>query len=178
MTSLMLALILVTQCGSNGCAMPATQPGVNPYDYRYSCTGSDGLTFYGNDAKSLADYVGSLMARAVVPPGQLPTIAQGDPYGFVAWLNDYRRRSGRWPVSHDPNLSAWAHANNASQAARRGMGHNVMGTARRQNSGQGSAQAVWNLWTISPAHNDALLDPSIKAIGIASSNGYWTYNAN
>jgi Cysteine-rich secretory protein family len=100
----------------------------------------------------------------------------GDPYGFTAWLNGVRAQNGRGPVGHDPNLSAWASANNGQQQAR-GMGHHVMGAARRQNSGMGAASTVWQMWMASPAHQAALLDPTITMIGIAASGSYWTFNA-
>lgn len=107
-----------------------------------------------------------------------PTYAQsGDPYGFTAWLNGVRAQNGRGPVSHDPNLSGWAAANNGQQSTR-GMGHHVMGAARRQNSGMGAAATVWQMWMASPAHQAALLDPTISLIGIAANGSYWTFNAN
>ena len=100
----------------------------------------------------------------------------GDPYGFTAWLNGVRAQYGRGPVGHDSNLSAWASANNGQQQAR-GMGHHVMGSARRQNSGMGAAATVWQMWMASPAHQAALLDPTITMIGIAAGGSYWTFNA-
>ncbi len=112
------------------------------------------------------------------PANAQPTYAQaGDPYGFTAWLNGVRAQYGRGPVSHDPNLSGWAAANNGQQSAR-GMGHHVMGAARRQNSGMGAAATVWQMWMASPAHQAALLDPTITLIGIAANGSYWTFNAN
>ncbi len=100
----------------------------------------------------------------------------GDPYGFTAWLNGVRAQYGLGAVSHDANLSGQAAANNGQQHAR-GMGHHYMGSARRQNSGMGAAQTVWQMWMASPAHQAALLDPTITMIGIAASGSYWTFNA-
>ncbi len=100
----------------------------------------------------------------------------GDPYGFTAWLNGVRAQNGRGPVGYDPGLSGQAEVNNGQQHAR-GMGHHYMGSARRQNSGMGAAQTVWSMWMASPAHQAALLDPSITMIGIAASGSYWTFNA-
>jgi hypothetical protein len=100
----------------------------------------------------------------------------GDPYGFVNWLNGYRAQYGLPAVGYDPNLSAWAAQNNAQQNSR-GMGHHVMGPARRQNSAMGSYSSVPGMWSASPAHNAALLDPTIRMVGIAGSGAYWTYNA-
>jgi Cysteine-rich secretory protein family len=117
-------------------------------------------------------------ARPVYPEqvAAQPVYQYGDPYGFTAWLNGVRAQNGRGPVGHDPNLSSWAATNNGQQQAR-GMGHHVMGAARRQNSGMGAAQTVWQMWMASPAHQAALLDPTITMIGIAASGSYWTFNA-
>ena len=102
--------------------------------------------------------------------------ATTDPYGFVGWLNATRGSFGLPPVGHDPNLSNWASMNNAQQQAR-GMGHHVMGPARRQNAAMGNAGTVGSQWMASPAHRAALLDPSIRWIGIAGMGAYWTFNA-
>lgn len=110
------------------------------------------------------------------PDAAQPVYQYGDPYGFTAWLNGVRAQNGRRAVGYDANLSAWAAANNGQQNAR-GMGHFVMGSARRQNSGTGGAQAVWSMWMASPAHQAALVDPTITMIGIAASGSYWTFNA-
>ncbi|MDR3632763.1 MAG: CAP domain-containing protein [Isosphaeraceae bacterium] len=99
-----------------------------------------------------------------------------DPYGFTNWLNATRASYGLAPVGYDPNLASWAHVNNTHQNAR-GMGHHVMGPARRQNSAMGSYGSVPGMWMSSPAHRAALLDPSIRWIGIAGLGAYWTYNA-
>lgn len=100
----------------------------------------------------------------------------GDPYGFTNWLNGIRASYGLPPVGHDPNLSQWANVNNGQQQAR-GMGHHVMGPARRQNSGMGNFASVGVMWMNSPAHRAALLDPTIRWIGIAGMGAYWTFNA-
>jgi uncharacterized protein YkwD len=101
----------------------------------------------------------------------------GDPYGFTGWLNATRAAYGLPAVGHDPNLSNWAAENNNQQAAR-GMGHFVMGPARRQNSAIGSISNIGSMWMASPAHRAALLDPTIRWIGIAGLGAYWTFNAN
>ncbi len=108
------------------------------------------------------------------PPMQM--VPAGDPYGFTAWLNSTRARYGLPPVGYDPNLSNWAAANNGQQQAR-GLGHFVMGPARRQNSAMGHAASVGGQWMASPAHRAALLDPTIRWIGIAGLGAYWTFNA-
>ncbi len=101
----------------------------------------------------------------------------GDPYGFTTWLNATRAAYGLPAVGYDPNLTNWAAANNEQQAAR-GMGHFVMGPARRQNAAMGGYPGVETMWMNSPAHRAALLDPTIRWIGIAGLGAYWTFNAN
>lgn len=100
----------------------------------------------------------------------------GDPYGFTAWLNATRASYGLPAVGYDPNLTNWAAVNNSHQASR-GMGHYVMGPARRQNSAMGNYAMIGAMWLASPAHRAALLDPSIRYIGIAGLGAYWTFNA-
>jgi uncharacterized protein YkwD len=100
----------------------------------------------------------------------------GDPYGFLGWLNSTRASYGLPAVGYDANLSNWAAMNNNQQAAR-GMGHFVMGPARRQNAAMGAFANIGSMWMNSPAHRAALLDPSIRAIGIAGLGAYWTFNA-
>ena len=102
--------------------------------------------------------------------------AYGDPYGFTSWLNGVRAQYGLGAVGVDANLSYWASVNNGQQQAM-GMGHHVMGPARRQNSGMGAMSTVASMWMASPAHQAALLDPSITWIGIAGAGAYWTFNA-
>jgi uncharacterized protein YkwD len=105
-----------------------------------------------------------------------PATTSGDPYGFTGWLNSVRASYGLPAVGYDPNLTNWAAANNAQQAAR-GIGHFVMGPARRQNSAMGAYASIGGMWLASPAHRAALLDPSIRMIGIAGLGAYWTFNA-
>jgi uncharacterized protein YkwD len=100
-----------------------------------------------------------------------------DPYGFVSWLNSTRAAYGLGAVAHDPNLSSWAAVNNSYQA-QRGIGHFVMGPSRRQNSAMGAYPGIEAMWMNSPAHRAALLDPTIRWIGIAGLGAYWTFNAN
>jgi uncharacterized protein YkwD len=100
----------------------------------------------------------------------------GDHIGFLAWLNGTRARHGLSAVGYDQNLANWAAMNNQHQNAR-GIGHYVMGPARRQNSAMGNGASIGTMWMNSPAHRAALLDPSIRAIGLAGSGSYWTFNA-
>jgi uncharacterized protein YkwD len=113
---------------------------------------------------------------ATTAPAAQPAPVAADPYGFTSWLNSTRAQYGLPPVGFDPNLSNWANVNNGEQQAR-GMGHHVMGPARRQNSGMGDCSTVSVMWMASPAHRSALLDPSIRWIGIAGLGAYWTFNA-
>jgi uncharacterized protein YkwD len=114
--------------------------------------------------------------RPVAQPQPVAAPA-GDPYGFTAWLNATRASYGLPAVGYDPNLSNWAAMNNSHQASR-GLGHYVMGPARRQNSAMGNYSVIGAMWLGSPAHRAALLDPSIRYIGIAGLGAYWTFNAN
>ena len=100
----------------------------------------------------------------------------GDPYGFTGWLNATRAAYGLSAVGYDPNLSSWAAMNNNHQASY-GIGHFVMGPARRQNSAMGGFPGIESMWLASPAHASALLDPTIRWIGIAGLGAYWTFNA-
>ena len=122
--------------------------------------------------------------RFSVAPAQYATsnaapvaaVESGDPYGFLGWLNSTRASYGLPAVGYDANLSNWAAMNNNQQAAR-GMGHFVMGPARRQNAAMGAFANIGSMWMNSPAHRAALLDPTIRAIGIAGLGAYWTFNA-
>ena len=116
-------------------------------------------------------------ARPAPAQSYAPAQSSGDPYGFTAWLNATRASYGLAPVSYNPSLAGWAAQNNAQQQSR-GMGHYVMGPARRQNSATGSYSSIGAMWMGSPAHRAALLDPSIRWIGIAGLGAYWTFNAN
>ena len=111
-------------------------------------------------------------AQPSQPTYAQPAYQYGDPYGFTSWLNGVRAQYGLGAVGHDANLSGQAAVNNSY-----GFGHHYMGSARRQNSGMGAAATVWSMWMASPAHQAALLDPTISMIGIAASGSYWTYNA-
>ncbi len=115
-------------------------------------------------------------AYAPAAPAEVAPAYTGDPYGFLGWLNATRASYGLPAVGHDPNLSSWAAENNNHQAAR-GMGHFVMGPARRQNAAFGSAATIGAQWMNSPAHRAALLDPTIRWMGIAGLGAYWTFNA-
>lgn len=104
------------------------------------------------------------------------TVETSDPYGFLSWLNATRASYGLPAVGHDPNLSAWAAENSVRQAAQ-GMGHYVMGPARRQNAAMGAYANIGSMWMNSPGHRAALLDPTIRWMGIAGLGAYWTFNA-
>lgn len=99
-----------------------------------------------------------------------------DPGTFLNWLNQTRAAYGLPAVAYDQNLANWAHANNVQQHSR-GMGHHVL-PCRRQNAGWGNLSSVPGMWMASPGHRAALLDPSIRWIGIASLGAYVTFNAN
>jgi uncharacterized protein YkwD len=123
-----------------------------------------------------ASYTMATEPVASQPIQAAPAPAGGDPYGFTAWLNAIRASYGLGPVGYDPNLANWASLNNSQQAAR-GIGHFVMGPARRQNSAIGSFPGIEAIWMASPVHRAALLDPTITWIGIAGAGAWWTFNA-
>jgi len=133
-----------------------------------------------------AQPVAAPAAQPVAAPVAQPVVYQqqaqpvyapaGDPYGFTSWLNATRASYGLPAVGYDPNLTNWANVNNSHQSSR-GMGHYVMGPARRQNSAMGSYGTIGGMWMASPAHRAALLDPTIRFIGIAGAGAYWTFNA-
>lgn len=100
----------------------------------------------------------------------------GDPYGFTAWLNATRAAYGLPAVGYDPSLASWAAMNNQHQASY-GIGHFVFGPGRRQNSAMGAFPGIESMWMASPAHAAALLDPTIRWIGIAGLGAYWTFLA-
>lgn len=136
-------------------------------------------SYYQQPAYQQAAY--QQQAKAAAPKAATATAAPaattaGDPYGFTSWLNSIRASYGLPAVGYDPNLSNWAAANNNQQQAS-GMGHHVMGPARRQNAAMGAYATIGSMWLNSPAHRSALLDPSIRWIGIAGLGAYWTFNA-
>lgn len=112
---------------------------------------------------------------AAQPAAAAPTSGGSDPYGFLSWLNSVRASYGLGAVGYDANLTNWAAQNNNAQLSY-GLGHFVMGPARRQNSAMGAA-FPGAMWMASPAHRAALLDPTISWIGIAAAGAYWTFNA-
>lgn len=124
-------------------------------------------------------YVVQPQGQYVQPAAYAPQAAPAtgcDAAGFLGWLNGVRAAYGLCAVGYDANLEYWAAQNNAAQLAH-GLGHWVMGTARRQN-------AAWNTgfpgpaWMASPGHQSALLDPTIRWIGIAFTGAYCTFSAN
>ena len=94
---------------------------------------------------------------------------------FVVWLNTTREQYGLYRVVLDADLSAWAALNNQYQRSY-GMGHHIMGVARRQNSAAVLA-SPGAAWLASPPHASALLDPTITTVGIHFDGYYWTFNA-
>lgn len=106
-----------------------------------------------------------------------PQAVGSDAAGFLAWLNAVRAQHGLQAVGYDAGLEAWCHQNNLAQAAQ-GMGHWIMGAARRQNAGWGHPSVIYPAWMNSPGHRSALLDPTIRNVGIAYHGDYITFNAN
>ncbi len=112
------------------------------------------------------------------PQSTQPAVSQVQSSGgdFGSWLNGVRAQYNLPAVAHDANLDAWAQQNNLAQAAR-GLGHFVMGPARRQNSAMGNYESIGVMWLNSPGHRSALLDPSITRFGLAGMGMWWTFNA-
>lgn len=178
---------------AGGYATQYAQPSYVPQYYQYTYapqyyqpanTGQVAQTAYAPQAT--ADGLQVIPASYTVPVAEpaeaqpqpvqaAPAAAYGsDPYGFLNWLNSTRASYGLGAVGYDQNLSNWASMNNSQQTAR-GLGHFVMGPARRQNSAMGGFPGA--MWMASPAHRAALLDPTISWIGIAAAGAYWTFNA-
>jgi hypothetical protein len=120
-------------------------------------------------------YTASAEPAAGQPAQAAQAPSGNDPYGFMAWLNATRASYGLGAVGYDENLSNWAAMNNSQQQAR-GLGHFVMGPARRQNSAMGGG-FPGGMWMASGPHRAALLDPTITWFGIAAAGAYWTFNA-
>lgn len=163
-----------------------TQPGANPGSGQPAQTTQPTQYYYTpqyyqpTQALPATDVVQTAYSvpTQTVPaqPAQAAPASYGsDPYGFLSWLNGIRASYGLGAVNYDANLSNWAALNNDQQQAR-GLGHFVMGPARRQNSAMGGV-FPGAMWMASPAHRAALLDPTISWIGIAAAGAYWTFNA-
>lgn len=91
---------------------------------------------------------------------------------FVNWLNGVRASRGLRAVVWSPVLAADAVANSA-----RGFGHSFMGRARRQNAGWGrSLPTIQQMWLASPAHADAIFDPTVTEVGLGMSGDVVTLN--
>ncbi len=95
---------------------------------------------------------------------------------FLQWLNGVRASAGLQPVQYDPAMERDAAVNNSYQA-RSGLGHFYMGGARRQNAAMGQYAQIGAMWMGSPGHRAALLDPSIRYIGLAGAGMWWTFSA-
>lgn len=168
--------------------VPATQPQYT-YNYNYTYpTQTAGYTYptytYANQAPAATAYQSYYTAPAATTYtdasytyAQPAATASAGGAGFLSWLNGVRAQYGLPAVGYDPSLESWAASNNAQQMAR-GLGHYVMGPARRQNSAVGDAGMIGSMWMNSPAHRAALLDPTITRIGLAGNGQYWTFNAN
>jgi len=108
------------------------------------------------------------------PAAKTGDAVDGDPYGFVVWLNGTRAAYGLPAVAWDVVLVADCHQNNLLQAVH-GMGHYFMGNARRQNAAAMPYPSMLNAWLASPGHAAALLDPTISFVAIAGYGSYWTF---
>lgn len=162
-----------------------TQPQYS-YQYTYPAQATGYTTYpayaYANAAPAPTTYQSYYTAPAATTYAnysyaQPASASSGGAAGFLSWLNGVRAQYGLPAVGYDPSLESWAASNNAQQASH-GLGHYVMGPARRQNSAVGDVSSIGSMWLNSPAHRAALLDPSITRIGLAGNGQYWTFNAN
>lgn len=173
-----LTLLGQTQCPNGQCQVYYSQAQGQPaqtvqyYYYPTQAATPQPVQYYQQGQPAQATYQPTQYTQPTAQPVQ----GGCDPYGFLTWLNSTRAAYGLGAVGYDENLSNWAAMNNNHQAAR-GMGHFVMGPARRQNAAMGAYQNIGSMWMNSPAHRAALLDPTIRAIGIAGLGAYWTFNA-
>lgn len=118
-------------------------------------------------------------AQAAAPPSPMTDANPTDPYGFTTWLNRTRAMHGLAPLHYDHNLSLWASRNNMAQRER-GLGHHVMGPARRQAAAVITGDIspyVGSAWMNSDEHRPALLSPNVSRFGIAWDGMYFTWNA-
>ena len=99
------------------------------------------------------------------------SLAGGDRWGIVGWLNAVRGGRGLGGVVWDEEVAGWAVEN-----SRRGFGHVVRFGGWRQNVGMGALPTVQAMWLSSPAHASALLDPWVTRVGLGYANGVWTLN--
>jgi hypothetical protein len=126
---------------------------------------ADGWQIIGN-----SPYIGKFRVHIKYP---------GDPYGFIAILNQIRSQYGLAPVTYDPDLSGWAAQNNLVQS-QRGMGHYIVKGGQNAAQGQTSAAQVAREWMNSSGHRVTMLMPGtgLRA-GIAYGPGnYWTLNVS
>jgi uncharacterized protein YkwD len=145
------------------------------YQTAYTQTYAQTDYTYQNVQSAHASQVIQASYTTEVQSATAPPTGSGDPYGFTAWLNATRAAYGLSAVGYDPNLESWAAVNNSHQTSY-GIGHFVMGSARVQNSAMGGFPGIESMWMSSPAHRAALLDPTIRWIGIAGLGAYWTFN--
>jgi uncharacterized protein YkwD len=188
----LVATLLMGALGSRGTMAqtgynPAMQPRISvPRGYRYYTPAPAARPMTYAPARPVATYTypnQGYRSNYVAPAATTTTATTAstapvvyDQSWFVNWLNGVRAQYGLAAVGYDSNLASWAAANSAEQS-RRGLGHFVMGPARRQNSAMGSAASIGAMWMNSPAHRAALLDPTIRWIGLAVYGSYWTFNA-
>lgn len=169
------ALVATLMFGTLGGQAALAQQGYRMPSYRTAPTARPTTYGMAQPARTYTRYYSqpSYTTAAAQPAAAAATY---DGAWFVNWLNGVRAQYGLSAVGYDANLASWAAANSAEQT-RRGLGHFIMGPARRQNSAMGSAGSIGSMWMNSPAHRAALLDPSIRWIGLAGAGAYWTFNA-
>jgi uncharacterized protein YkwD len=174
-------------CAPGNCARPAMtyQPAYYGTQYqapRYAVPVQQTAYYVPAPAPRVAAYSATYRTQTQTTVG----VVQGGGQVFLSWLNATRAQYGLPAVSWDEGLAGWAQQNNQQQVARdrggfgSGLGHWTMGAARRQNAGWNyrDAREAGASWMTSPGHRAALLDPTIRRIGLARMGSYWTYDAS
>lgn len=169
---------LLGQCQPGRCAVRPAAPAYRVSAPAYASPQSDPSPGFLPAPRTPAVVPVPMPPPAPFRPAPAP-VQGGDPYGFLGWLNATRAAHGAPPVVLDGRLTADCVHNNRIQAAH-GSGHHHMG-GRRQNVAMtdGGIRAVEQMWMDSPVgHKQALLDPSVRRVGIANNGRYWTYEAD
>ena len=129
----------------------------------------------------------TLPVPAACPAGTAPVTVRAEWADFLVLLNDYRADHGLGPVVLAPELATAADVHLRDMVTNRFFAHagsdgsNPSQRATRAGYSGGTGEnlalrsldpleALW-AWRMSPGHNANMLDPTWKAIGIASGNG-------
>lgn len=183
--ALVLAMIVAESAVQAQCSPFGRSGGLFRHKVRYLAPPACGFAGYQATCAPVASVVptgqvstGQAVQQAGGSPAPGPAASGGDAAGFLAWLNSTRAAYGLPAVGYSAEVEASCRQNNILQAAR-GMNHWFMGCHRRQNAAWGLGfPGVESAWMGSPGHCSALLDPTIRWIGIAWLNGYCTFGGS